>query len=176
STSRAKSTNRNAFGSRGEPERPCPRKSNLTLVPGTRGVKAASSLRLFVSPCAKTVTGSPRPPTSQNSVASSLWPSGTSPTYRSPGRTMRRDGRRHRDSQAGRGPDAVRRGGAGGRRHHRARHHRVRGGPRAAWRGAIARGVRARLLRVPARTRAEGVDPVVVRRGGVRALLPRCRA
>ena len=151
-------------GPRGELERPCPRKSNLTLVPGTSGVKAASSLRLFVSPCAKTVTGSPSPSTSQNSVASSLRTSGTSPTYRSPGRTMRRDGRRHRDAQGGRGPDAVRRGRARGRRHDRARRHRVRSGPRAARGGQVARGVRPRLLRVPARTRAEGVDPVVVRR------------
>src|SRR4029450_4542822 len=165
SRSRAKSSNRKAFGSAGELERPCPRKSNRTLVPATSGVNAASSLRLFVSPCANTVTGSPSPSTSQNNVASSPRTSGTDPTYRRPGRTMRRDGRHHRDAQSGPGPDAVTRLRV--RAAQRApppapRPHAPRGRSRAARGGASAGGVRPRLPRVPARPRAEGVDPFVV--------------
>jgi hypothetical protein len=38
---------------------------------------------------------------------------------------MRRDGPGHRHAKGGRGPDAVRRGRARGRRHHRTRRHRV---------------------------------------------------
>jgi hypothetical protein len=48
------------------------------------GVNAASSFRLFVRPCARTVTGSPSPSTSQYRVASSVVISGRHPTYRRP--------------------------------------------------------------------------------------------
>ena len=57
-------------------DRPWPRKSNRTFVPGTNEVNAASSLRLFVRPCASTVTGSPSPSTSQYDVASGVRTSG----------------------------------------------------------------------------------------------------
>src|SRR5262245_56452907 len=165
STSRARSSNPNAAGSAGALERPCPRKSNRTLVPGTSGVNAASSLRLFVSPCASTVTGSPSPSTSQYSVASSFLTSGTA-------RVRYPHGRDHRPSR--------RRGallGAGGGRRFgdAARGHALRGRSRTpAW-ASNAGGVRPRLLRLPARPRAEGVDPALLRRLGDRAVLPRVR-
>ena len=80
STSREKSSKR--YPDAGALERPWPRKSNRTFVPGMSGVNAASSFRLFVRPCAKTMTGSPSPSTAQNRVASSVVISGTDPTYR----------------------------------------------------------------------------------------------
>ena len=190
SRSRAKSTNR--YPVSGTLDSPWPRKSNRTLVPARNGVNAASSFRELVRPCANTVTGGPSPSTSTWSVASWVVMSGMrligpSAVRQSLRCRTRSDTARTRSdrvaqievSRTEQDPSVTRFHVRRDRRRwqrHRARcdvDERRSGPPRVGI--SESRGVHPCVLRVPARTGAQGVDPAQVRHQPDRDLLPRVR-